>query len=123
MARNGSAELSNECLILGVKQTSEIRAVTSPFDPLRTLSGSVPNAKAVELVADAPHRGEIARWAVKIARGNCRGRRNHRKVLGGAIDGDFKGLPDSRITRSRWCALMVMCRQRGGGACACTPDR
>jgi hypothetical protein len=36
LARNGSAELSNECLILGAKQTSEIRAVTSAYDPRQT---------------------------------------------------------------------------------------
>ena len=37
MAPNGIAELSNECLMLGVKQTSEIRAVTSAYDPEPTL--------------------------------------------------------------------------------------
>jgi hypothetical protein len=33
MARNGSDELSNECLMLGVKQTSKIKVVTSACDP------------------------------------------------------------------------------------------
>ena len=33
VALNGPAELSNERLILGVKPTSKIRAVTSAFDP------------------------------------------------------------------------------------------
>ena len=37
MAQNGRAELSNERLMLGVKQTSKIKAVTSACDPRRTL--------------------------------------------------------------------------------------
>jgi hypothetical protein len=35
VARNGSAELSNECLMLGVKPTSKARAAISVDDPTR----------------------------------------------------------------------------------------
>ena len=37
LARSRSAELSNECPMLGVKQTSKIRAVTSAFDAVETV--------------------------------------------------------------------------------------
>jgi hypothetical protein len=36
LTRNGRAQISNECLILGVKPTSKIRAITSAFDAKRT---------------------------------------------------------------------------------------
>jgi hypothetical protein len=36
--------------------------------------------KLQKLVAQAPHRAEIARWAAKIDPRNCRGRRNRRKI-------------------------------------------
>ena len=36
LVRSRGAELSNECLMLGVKQTSKIKAITSACDPERT---------------------------------------------------------------------------------------
>ena len=51
LARSRSAELSNECPMLGVKQTSKIRAVTSAFGPFRPCR-QVTNVRAIGVTAD-----------------------------------------------------------------------